>query len=489
MLCFLDLEFRRKKEDEERRKKEEERKNRFRIPKKGESTLVSDKVEIKSTTSSTSNSPSSSSSVKKSSSSKRRETDSTKQRSEIKESKPVKKESNKVKSFSSKNENEKIDPTTVKPTALSSQQRNSHLYDDIEKKRNSNETDIERKRREFEEKRARLLQQIKTKGLEKDKPVVMKKTEKSKSNKDSDRKTEKKMKREKQSDSEKIPEKPSLQNSKPGAISGKQDSGNSRISVSEKIKSVNNGKKMPPPMGFNDLLKLAQVKASEPVTMDSVKKPEKKDPERLMTKEERERFIEEQACRQRKSSSVPGKSQSLGENPKSSAHRENNDRYSKHSRDKLVRDNREENNSPKLKGLLNNGVHSNLSVSNKVNSSSEKSPLKRKSDLSSMPSSSKMISNSKSTSSLNRSADHLDAKKRRLDSPSMSRPSSSGAGRSLTGPNGLASRPNSQPSKQVQKPRPYDSENENVLVCGPPKPMNPFDRIYGQIKKNNPKPG
>lgn len=69
-------------------------------------------------------------------------------------------------------------------------------------------------------------------------------------------------------------------------------------------------------MGFGDLLKLAQVKASEPVTIESVKKAEKKEPERLMTKEERERFMEEQACKYRKLS-VPGKPVIWGKDVKS----------------------------------------------------------------------------------------------------------------------------------------------------------------------------
>lgn len=487
------MKINRQKEEEERRKKEEEKKNRFRIPKKGENSSGAEKDEIKpSTSNSTSSTSSPSSSKGKSSESKRQETDLRKQKSDKKDPKRISNVSDKVKKISSsKSGSEKLDPATVKPTALSSNQRNSHLYDEIEKRKVSNETDIERKRREFEEKRARLLQQIKIKGLEKEKPVISKKTEKVKSSKDSDKKSEKK-KSEKPAEQVKTLDKSSLTNSKNGAISAKQDSSNNKVSVSEKIKSYNSGKKMPPPLGFNDLLKLAQVKASEPVTIESVKKAEKKEPERLMTREERERFLEEQACKYRKSS-VPGKPQSSGE--KSLSRRENNDKFSKHSRDKLVRDNREEGSAPKLKGLLTNGVGTNSQVSGKVNLTSEKSQLKRKSDImpSTHSSSSKMISNSKSSSSLSRSGDPSDAKKRRLDSPSTSK-SYPSAGPSSTRPSGLSGRPNGQSSKSAQIQRAYDSENENVLVCGPPKPkpdvaLNPFDRIYGQIKKNNPKPG
>lgn len=487
-----ELKVKREKEEEERKRKEEERKNRFRIPKKGENSSGAEKNEIKPSTSASSNSVSSSSSPSsskgKSSESKRQETD---RKSDQKDPKRISKVSDKVKNISSsKSENEKLDPATVKPTALSSNQRNSHLYDEIERRKVSNETDIERKRREFEEKRARLLQQIKVKGLEKEKPAISKKTEKVKSSKDLDRKSVKK-KSEKPTDQVKNVDKSSLTNSKNGAISTKQDSSTVKVSVSEKIKSHNSGKKMPPPLGFDDLLKLAQVKASEPVTIESVKKAEKKEPERLMTKDERERFLEEQACKYRKSS-VTGKPQSSGD--KLSSRREINERISKHSRDKLVRTNKEGGSAPKLKGLLTNGVETNSPVSGKVNMTSEKSQMKRKSDImpSTQSSSSKMISNSKSSSSLSRSGDQSDAKKRRLDSPSTSK-SSPSAGPSSTRPSGPSGRPNGHLSKSAQRQRAYDSENENVLVCGPPKPkpevaLNPFDRIYGQIKKNNPKP-
>lgn len=486
-----ELKIKREKEEEERRKKEEEKKNRFRIPKKGENSSGAEKNEIKPSTSNcTSSTSSPSSSNGKSSESKRQETELRKQKSDKKDPKRISKVSDKVKSISSsKSGSEKLDPTTVKPTALSSNQRNSHLYDEIEKRKVSNETDIERKRREFEEKRARLLQQIKTKGLEKEKPVISKKTEKVKSSKDSDKKSERK-KSEKPLEQVKTVEKSSLTNSKNGAIFAKPDS-SKKVSVNEKIKSHNSGKKIPPPLGFGDLLKLAQVKASEPVTIESVKKAEKKEPERLMTKEERERFMEEQACKYRKLS-VPGKPQSSGE--KTLSRRENNEKVSKHSRDKLVRDNREERSAPKLKGLLTNGVGTNLQASGKVNLTSEKSQLKRKSDImsSTHSPSSKMISNSKSSSSLRRPGDLSDAKKRRLDSPSTSK-SSPSAGPSSTRPSGPSGRPNGQSSKSAQSQRAYDCENENVLVCGPPRPkpeaaLNPFDRIYGQIKKNNPKP-
>lgn len=60
------------------------------------------------------------------------------------------------------------------------------------------------------------------------------------------------------------------------------------------------------------------------------------------------------------------------------------------------------------------------------------------------------------------------------------------------------SKPFNQKDKKVSK---YDVENDNVLVCRPSstagsskaqhvqESTNPFDRIYNQIKKNNPKPG
>ncbi|XP_062610350.1 protein SPT2 homolog [Saccostrea cucullata] len=484
-----ELKLKREKEEEERRRKEEEKKNRFRIPRKGESTT--EKNEIKSSTSTLSGSTSSSSKSKTAAlsgksalqkNSESRKSDVVKKhKSDAKVKNHVDKVSDKLKNSSSNSEGEKIDPTTVKPTAISSQQRSSHLYDSIEKKIIKNETEVERKRREFEEKRARLLQQIKAKGVETEKPVVVKKTEKSKSSKDFDRKSEKKNKSEKLSEQEKISDK---LNNKSSLPPGKQEL--SKPSVSEKIKAHNSGKKMPPPMGFSDLLKLAQVKASEPVTMESLKKVDKprKETDRLMTKEERDRYMEEQACRQRKSSSSVGKAQSSSGsiNDKSSSNkRENGDGNPKHSKEKSIRENREDRSSPKLKNLLINGVESSSPETSKISSK-----LKRKSEVySNSKPSSQMISKSSSSSALHRPQNSSDAKKRRVDSPSMSKSSTSSPS---------SGRMNGQTShKPAEKRRAYDSENENVLVCGPPKPkpeaaLNPFDRIYGQIKKNHPKP-
>ncbi|XP_061166859.1 protein SPT2 homolog [Saccostrea echinata] len=485
-----ELKLKREKEEEERRRKEEEKRNRFKIPKKGESTT--DKNDIKSSTSSSSGSTSTSISSKARTASVAGKNallkNSESRKSDvIKKHKPdakvknhVDKVSDKLKNSSGNGEDEKIDPTTVKPTAISSQQRSSHLYDSIEKKKIKNETEVERKRREFEEKRARLLQQIKAKGVEIEKPVVVRKTEKSKSSKDSDKKSEKKSKSEKQSEQEKISDK---LNNKSSTTSVRQEL--SKPSVSEKIKAHNSGKKMPPPMGFSDLLKLAQVKASEPVTMESLKKVDKpkKETDRLMTKEERDRYMEEQACRQRKTS-LMGKAQTSSGNindKSSSSKRENNDGNSKHSKEKSIRESREDRSSPKLKNLLINGVKSSSPETSKMNST-----LKRKSEAypNSKPSS-HMISKSSSSSALHRPHDNSDAKKRRVDSPSMSKGSTGSP--SLGRPNGQSSH------KPAEKRRAYDSENENVLVCGPPKQkpeaaLNPFDRIYGQIKKNHPKP-
>ncbi|XP_048728553.2 protein SPT2 homolog [Ostrea edulis] len=538
-----ELKLKREKEEEERKRKEEEKRNRFKIPKKGESTATTDKNEIKSSISSSS-SPSlfSSSKVKKESSdrkisvvknseSKKHEIVSKKSQNKDKHSGKV---SDKVRCSSSKSKGEVVDPTTVKPTALSSHNRSSHLYDGIEKKVIKNETDIERKRREFEEKRARLMQQMKAKNTDSEKPVVSKKTEKTKSNKDSDKKSEnlkKKSKNDKPSEQEKISEKIGLPNNKPGATFGRPDS--HKLSMNEKTKSHNSGKKMPPPMGFSDLLKLAQVKSNEPVIIEKVKKNvDRKEPERLMTKEERERFMEEQACKQRKLS-VTGKphSSSGNMNEKPLNKRENDHRNSKHSKEKNSID-KEDRNSPKLKNLLVNGVKGSSSGAGVT---SERLPVKRKSEMySNSKSSSDMISKSTSSSVFNRPTDHLDAKKRRLDSTPMSKGgrSSPSYGKSVNRPNGQSkSRPsgqsenrpsgqsenrpsgqsgnrpsgqsmnrpisqsgnrlNNQSTRPAQKRKAYDSENENVLVCGPPKPeanLNPFDRIYQQIKKKNPKP-
>lgn len=61
-------------------------------------------------------------------------------------------------------------------------------------------------------------------------------------------------------------------------------------------------KPMPPPMDFNQLLKLAEQKKSEPVGPPSAVKKESKESEheRLMTKRQKREYEEEMARRQRR---------------------------------------------------------------------------------------------------------------------------------------------------------------------------------------------
>lgn len=60
-------------------------------------------------------------------------------------------------------------------------------------------------------------------------------------------------------------------------------------------------KPVPPPMDFNQLLKLAEQKKSEPVGIGSVKKATSEpEPEKLMTKKQRREYEEEMARRQRR---------------------------------------------------------------------------------------------------------------------------------------------------------------------------------------------
>lgn len=60
-------------------------------------------------------------------------------------------------------------------------------------------------------------------------------------------------------------------------------------------------KPMPPPIDFNQLLKLAEQKKSEPLEAEKKKAEDKpKDGERLMTKRQKQEYEEEVARRQRR---------------------------------------------------------------------------------------------------------------------------------------------------------------------------------------------
>lgn len=57
---------------------------------------------------------------------------------------------------------------------------------------------------------------------------------------------------------------------------------------------------MPPPMDFNQLLKLAEKKKTEPVEVAVKKQVAEPEPDRLMTKRQKREYEEEMARRQRR---------------------------------------------------------------------------------------------------------------------------------------------------------------------------------------------
>jgi len=59
-------------------------------------------------------------------------------------------------------------------------------------------------------------------------------------------------------------------------------------------------KPMPPPMDFNQLLKLAEQKKSEPLEVTQKKAVVESDTDRLMTKKQKREYEEEMARRQRR---------------------------------------------------------------------------------------------------------------------------------------------------------------------------------------------
>lgn len=59
-------------------------------------------------------------------------------------------------------------------------------------------------------------------------------------------------------------------------------------------------KPAPPPMDFNQLLKLAEQKKSEPIELATKKVASEPEPERPMTKKQKREYEEEMARRQRK---------------------------------------------------------------------------------------------------------------------------------------------------------------------------------------------
>lgn len=77
-------------------------------------------------------------------------------------------------------------------------------------------------------------------------------------------------------------------------------------------------KSMPPPMDFNQLLKLAEQKKTEPVEVAQKKLvAETSEPERLMTKKQKREYEEEMARRQRRQERIEAEKDGRKSKPKS----------------------------------------------------------------------------------------------------------------------------------------------------------------------------
>lgn len=212
----------------------------------------------------------------------------------------------------------------------------------------------------------------------------------------------------------------------------------------KKNKIVKRHQAQPPPMNFQDLLKLAESKSKEKVVEDPVFLPPKpKKEERPMTQEERERLERQKESRRR------AREEEL-EMKKGNLPDGSNDRPSSHRTELADR------------------VNSWLADSKK---SGLKPPEKDGSKLKAA-----LTGNS-------------------------NKPSSAG----FTKPGMISSKPSAfakqNMNQEKEKSSKYDSENENVLSCKPSsskgsKPLNPYkdqstnpwDRITGHMKKSNPKP-
>lgn len=262
-------------------------------------------------------------------------------------------------------------------------------------------------------------------------------------------------------------------------------------------------KKMPPPpsMNFNDLLKIAEKKSQEPIKIE-VKKPVKEE-ERLLTKKELksqkeyQEFLEYKA-RQRKEAqreereSVEVKKEKVNASSSLKSKSASNlpSRPSNSSQSTLKK-------NPYSDKSLTSKSSSNL-FSKPTNSHlTSKSGHKSSSPV---PSSSKMGQKSVSTSSSahakpftknfkmqssnnsdkKQNSNFSQAKKMKLEHSASERSSSK--------------KDDIRKKSSGAKPSNYDNVGENVLVCGPPKSekntkpvaSNPFDRICGEIKKNQP---
>ena len=216
---------------------------------------------------------------------------------------------------------------------------------------------------------------------------------------------------------------------------------------SNKPKIIKRHQVQPPPMNFQDLLKLAEVKSKEKVVEpEPIFKPPKKE-ERPMTQEERERHERQKESRKRVKEEVM------------------------EFRKKNLNSDNSKSDSPNISRAANEDkLNSKLSDSKRTNQHiPEKDGSKLKAAL---------------------TGNHTVPVLEKFAKPGM-----------------ISSKPSAFSKQNSEKDKPksskYDSENESVISCGPSsskpssKPVNPYqgessnpwDRIYGQIQKKNPKAG
>lgn len=214
----------------------------------------------------------------------------------------------------------------------------------------------------------------------------------------------------------------------------------------KKNKIIRRHQFQPAPMNFQDLLRLAETKSKEVVVEpEPVFKPPKKE-ERPMTQEEKERLERQKESRKRvKEEEAEFKKKTFNGQE---------DRLEKSSVSKADVENR-----------VNSWLSDNKKSSQKV---PEKDGSKLKAAL---------------------TGNHTVPVLEKFAKPGMI----------SSKPSAFAKQNQIQEKEKSSK---YDSENENIISCGPStakpsKPVNPYmnqstnpwDRITGQMKKNNPKPG
>ncbi|XP_064600164.1 protein SPT2 homolog [Liolophura sinensis] len=268
---------------------------------------------------------------------------------------------------------------------------------------------------------------------------------------------------------------------------------------------------MPPPMGFEDLLKLAEQKRKEPVKVEVLVKPVKKEEENMMTQEEKDRLSRINS-KSYKDWLKYGKSNTSPEELAKLVHKHGKPAIDNNKLGKAglsistAMKNKSEMDKAKLKtegikrklNMNNSQVDSNSKVSrlNDVhskgleNSSSIKSKINLKEKFHNRtksagsglgpplpavkPPGKDQPKSGKEKSALPRTKSDSTLQRPKVPSlPDRARPKA------------ISSGGRKEPSTASR----YSSTHENVLVCGPAKkeqPQNPFDRIYSQIQERRP---